>query len=72
MAIIHEDKKILLTEHSAKNFVKKLKSKDLDTSKKRDAFIKSSREILKITTNNNITTIKIKICKYKKLLSDKW
>lgn len=29
MAIIHEDKKILLTEHSAKNFVKKLKSKDL-------------------------------------------
>ena len=60
MAIIYEDKKILFTDHSAKNFVKKLKSKDLDASKKRDAFIKSSKESLKITTNNNITTITIK------------
>ncbi|SFJ11104.1 hypothetical protein SAMN02910355_1060 [Terrisporobacter glycolicus] len=42
MAIIYEDKKILLTDNSAKNFVRKLKREDLEASKKRDAFIKQS------------------------------
>lgn len=60
MAIIYDNKKISLTDNSAKNFAKKLKSKDLDASKKRDAFIKESKQSLKITTSNNITTIRIK------------
>ncbi len=60
MAIIYDNKKISLTDNSAKSFTKKLKSKNLDASKKRDAFIKESKQSLKITTSNNITTIKIK------------
>ncbi|WP_297136946.1 hypothetical protein [Terrisporobacter sp.] len=60
MAIIYDNKKISLTDNSAKSFTKKLKSKNLDASKKRDAFIKESKQSLKITTSNNITTIRIK------------
>ena len=60
MAIIYQDKKILLTEKSAKSFVRKLKSKDLEVSKKRDAFIKQSKESLQVTRTDGITKITLK------------
>lgn len=61
MAIVYENKKIVLTEESAKKFIKKLKSKDLEISKKRDEFLKKSKENLYIKHNsNNVTTIKLK------------
>ncbi|WP_148556538.1 hypothetical protein [Terrisporobacter sp.] len=60
MAIIYEDKKILLTDNSAKNFVRKLKREDLEASKKRDAFIKQSKESLQVTRSNGVTKITLK------------
>ena len=60
MAIIYEDKKILLTDNSAKNFVRKLKREDLEASKKRDAFIKQSKEYLQVTRSNGATKITLK------------
>lgn len=60
MEIIYQDKKTLLTEKSAKSFVRKLKSKDLEVSKKRDAFIKQSKESLQVTRTDGITKITLK------------
>lgn len=59
MAVIYESKKIVLTDDSAKKFVSKLKSKDLEISKKRDAFIKQSKEKLNVVNNDNVITITI-------------
>ncbi|MEG2364685.1 MAG: hypothetical protein RSC26_14390 [Terrisporobacter sp.] len=56
MATIYEDKKILLTN----NFVRKLKSEDLEASKKRDAFIKQSKKSLQVTISNGVTKITLK------------
>lgn len=60
MAIIYEDKKILLTDNSPKNFVRKLKREDLEVSKKRDAFIKQSKESIQVTKSNGVTKITLK------------
>lgn len=60
MAIIYENKKISLTEESAKRFVDKLKSKNLEASKKRDIFLKQAKSELKVTNVNNITVITTK------------
>ncbi|MGL6105627.1 hypothetical protein [Romboutsia sp.] len=60
MAIIYEDKKILLTEELAKRFVNKLKSKNLEASKKRDIFLKQAKSELKVKNVNNITVITTK------------
>ncbi|UEL47224.1 hypothetical protein [Terrisporobacter hibernicus] len=61
MAIIYEDKKILLTDNSAKNFVRKLKREDLEVSKKRDTFIKQFKESLQVTRSNGVTKITLKL-----------
>lgn len=66
MAIIYEDKKILLTDNSAKNFVRKLKREDLEVSKKTDAFIKQSKESLQVTKSNGVTKITLKPNNYLK------
>lgn len=60
MAVVYESKKIVLKEDSAKKFVSKLKSKDLEASKKRDTFLKQSKEKLNIINHNNVVTISVK------------
>lgn len=60
MSVVYESKKIVLTEESAKKFVSKLKSRDLEASKKRDAFLKESKEKLNIINHNNVVRISVK------------
>lgn len=60
MAIIYENKKILLTYNSAKSFVRKLKCEDLEASKKREAFIKQSKVSLQVAKSNGVTKITLK------------
>jgi len=55
---MYENKKISLTEESAKKFVSKLKSGNIEASKKRDEFIKQSKQKLKVTNSNNKRKIK--------------
>lgn len=60
MAVVYESEKIVLIGDSAKKFVGKLKSKDLEASKKRDKFLKESKEKLNIINHNNVVTISVK------------
>ena len=60
MAVVYESEKIVLIGESAKKFVSKLKSKDLEASKKRDKFLKESKEKLNIINHNNVVTISVK------------
>ena len=60
MAVVYECEKIVLIGDSSKKFVSKLKSKDLEASKKRDKFLKESKEKLNIINHNNVVTISVK------------
>ena len=53
MSIKHENMRVCLTKESAKSFLNKLKNNNPEIDRKRDMFIKQSKENIRIEKTNS-------------------
>lgn len=53
MSIKHENMRVCLTQESAKSFLNKLKNNNPEIDRKRDMFIKQSKENIRIEKTNS-------------------